>query len=433
MTARAAKSARGAAPLRAALLAVAALAALLVAALAPAAAFEGRRGVNFELWQNWTGKDAFLAPGYDRADFPDWLSRVDDARLARLRGEGFDFVRLNIDPSPFFWVGEAQAGRLYDSVVAATRRLHAAGFAAIVDLHLLPEMDGRPDGLHDALGTGGRKEVLFQRYAGVVAEMARRLAPLPAERTALELVNEPDQDWFSTFAAMDRWPAQLAALHAAARRAAPRLTLVMTGARGGGLDGLLRLDARRYADDPALIWSFHYYEPMAVTHSGQPWETTPGRFLTHLPYPASALDPAQADRLLAAAKKRIETAVADPAKRRELTAGVEKTLAAYRASKAGPPAIAADFARVADWARRHAIAPGRILLGEFGVFRDGADPAARLAVLSATRAAAEREGFLWAVYAAGLTRPGQSFAVIGDAATLTLEPAVKSALGLDAK
>lgn len=412
---------------------VAAATLLTCGARAIAADFVGRRGVNFEVWQTWTGKSAFLGAGYDRANFPDWMARVDDAKLASLRAQGFDFVRLNIDPSPFFWVGESGAGALYDGVVAAARRLHAVGFAVIVDMHMLPEMADRPDGLHDALGTGGRKERSFARYVALVAEMARRLAPLPPARTALELINEPDQDWFSYLEATDRWPGQLAALHGAARKAAPGLTLVMTGARGGGIDGLLRVDPKAFADDGALIWSFHYYEPMAITHAGQPWEVTPGRFLTHLPYPARALGPAQARRLLARARARISAVVADPAKRRELSEAVGKAIRDYAASGAGPEAIARDVARVTDWARRGGVPASKIILGEFGVFQDEADPAARLAILKATREAAEAAGFSWAVYAAGLTQPRRSFSVIGDAATLALEPGVRASLGLPAR
>ena len=408
-------------------------AATLASVPAEAAEFTGRRGVNFEIWQTWTGKGAFLSPGYDRANFPDWMGRLDDARLTVLRAEGFDFVRLNFVLFLFFWVAESEKAALFDRVVAATRRLHGAGFAVIVDMHLLPEMGDRPDGMHDALGTGGRKETLFARYVGLVAEMARRLAPLPAERTALELINEPDQDWFSYVLATDRWPAQLAALHAAARKAAPDLTLVLSGGRGGGIEGLVRSDPKPYAGDGALIWSFHYYTPMAITHAGQPWEVTPARFLTHLPYPASALGAAQGERLLAGARARIAASVKDPAKRDELSTAVGKALTEYATSGAGPAAVSRDFARVADWARWHGVPARRILLGEFGVFQDEADPAARLALLKATREAAEAAGFSWAIYPAGLTQARRSFGIIGDAATLAVEPGVRASLGLPAR
>ena len=169
---------------------------------------------------------------------------------------------------------------------------------------------------------------------------------------------------------------------------------------------------------------------MAITHAGQPWETTPQRFLTHLPFPARALDAARAERLLAAARRSVEAKVKDAGRRRDLLAALGKALAAYRASDASEATIAADLARVGDWARRHGVPARRVLLGEFGVFQDEADPAARLAILKATRKAAEKQGFLWAVYTAGLTKPNASFGVIAEARTLAVDPAVRIALGL---
>lgn len=395
---------------------------------AASAQFAPRKGVNIEAWQQWTSKSSFLAPTYDRRGFPDWTGRVDDAALRRLPQQGFDFVRVNVDASPLLWAKE-ETGDLIGRVVAATRRLQDLGLAVIVDLHLLPETDDRPEGLHDVLGTGGRPSTQFDRYLAVVSEMAARLSVLPVDRTALELINEPDQDWFSHLPATDRWPAQLAALHAAARKSAPELTLILSGARSSSVDGLIRLDPSPFRGDSRLFWTFHYYEPMSVTHSGQPWEETPARFLTRLPYPAQKAEGEAGNIRLKAARSAIDQAIADPARRRELIAGTERALRDYRVSGAGPAAIEADFARVADWARNAGIPASRVLLGEFGVFQDGADPSARLSVIAATRAAAEKFGFVWAIYTAGLTRPRHSFGVMSDDA-LTVEPEVKAALGL---
>jgi endoglucanase len=407
----------------------------LVVLLSPAVAAELdlRRGVNIEAWQNWISKGGFLDPGYDRTNFPDWTAHVDDRRLVNLRAEGFDFVRLNVDPSPLFWVDKDRVGQLTGRVVAAIRRLQAAGFTVIVDLHLLPEMEDRPDGLHAVLGTGGREQVLFDRYLHLVSEFAGRLAELPSDRTALELVNEPDQDWFSHLSVNDRWPAQLAALVTAARQAAPELTLVLSGARSSSIDGLLRLDPARFSGDQRIIWTFHYYEPMAITHAGQPWEETPARFLTHLPYPAATLDAAESKKLLAAARRKIDEVIRDSGRRKALAGAVGKALQDYQASGASPATIAADFMRVKAWASANGIPASRVLLGEFGVFQDQAEPASRLAILQATREAAEAAGFPWAVYTAGLSQPRRSFSVIGDSARFGLEPAVKEALGLGSK
>jgi hypothetical protein len=406
------------------------LGALVLGVVSADAAPRLKRGINFEVWQSWTNRDSFLAPGFDRDNFPDWMNRVDDGQLSGLKAAGFDFVRLNVDASVFLWADEADTPALIDKVVAATKRLQALGFAVIVDLHLLPAQEDRPDGLEDVLGTGGHEPRLQTRYLRLVTAVAGRLAALPADLTLLEPINEPNQDWDSHFSITDRWPAQLDALRAAARKAAPTLTLVLTGGRSGGVDGLERLDPVPFAGDPNIVWTFHYYEPMAVTHAGQPWDDGPQRYLTHLPYPVSLIDDAVAGHLIAAARSDIAANVQDTAKRRQLEKGVASALADYRASGAGPASFAADFKRVSDWAADNAVPPERILLGEFGVFQDAADPAARRAVIEATRKAAEAAGFAWAVYTAGLTQAGQSFAVIGDNASLALDPAVAEALGL---
>ena len=404
---------------------------LLLPALSQAAEFTARRGVNLEAWQTWTKRTPFMSPGYDRSSFPDWQSRVSNEQLAALRAQGFEFVRLNVDASPFFWVGDKGVPQLLDSVVTATQRLQVAGLAVVVDMHLMPEMDDRPDGLHDVLGTGDRKDALFDKYVALVGQIAARLASLPRGQTALELVNEPDQDWFSHLSVSDRWPGQLAALYRAARKVAPELTLVLSGARSSSIDGLLRLDPAPFSGDERIVWTFHYYEPMVITHAGQPWTETPARFLTHLPYPADHLDRKLAERLLAEARRSIHAVIADPARRRDLSNAVAKALDDYRASCASPNTVASDFARVSAWAKANGIPAARVLVGEFGVFQDAADPSTRVAVLTAIREAAEAAGFSWAVYTAGFLDAHSSFGIMDDTARASVEPVVKKALRLD--
>ncbi|NLH81872.1 MAG: cellulase family glycosylhydrolase [Phyllobacteriaceae bacterium] len=389
-----------------------------------------RRGVNLELWQQWTGRDAFLAPGYDRSNFPDWSKRVDDDRLAALRRQGFDFVRLNVDPSPFFW-DETLDDRLLDSVEASVRRLLGVGFAVVIDLHAVPDAPDRPQGLHWILGTGDAKASFgFIPYVGLVRRFAARFAGLPANRVALELLNEPDQDWFSRFALTDRWPGQLASLVAAARAVAPRLPLVLSGGRGGGSEGLLRLDPSPYAHDDAILWTFHTYEPLAITHSGLPWEKTPAHFLTGLPYPAARLDDATAARLKALALARVAAEIADPGERAKLAEAIDGALDKYRRSQAGPATLAAEMRAVADWAGRHGIARDHVLLGEFGGYQDATSLEILAAIVRATREAAEAEGFAWAIYTAGLTRAHSSFGILADTTTMTVEEPIAAALGL---
>jgi hypothetical protein len=145
---------------------------LVMAVGSAMAAPQLKRGINFEVWQTWIGRDAFLAPDFDRARFPDWMGRIDDRQLARLKGEGFDFVRLNIDAAALLWAGDDGAGPLIDRAVSATARLQALGFTVIVDMHLLPADEERPDGLEDVIGTSDH-----HHCSGIATSPSSRASP----------------------------------------------------------------------------------------------------------------------------------------------------------------------------------------------------------------------------------------------------------------
>ncbi|MFZ1109182.1 MAG: cellulase family glycosylhydrolase [Rhodomicrobium sp.] len=391
-----------------------------------------KRGVNFEAWQRWTNKGDFQAPWYDRSNFPDWSKLVNDRQLTALRAQGFDFVRLNIDPSPFLWSMEFD--ELVNSMLASVRRIRAAGLKVIVDLHTIPNMDDRPEGLHYILGTGKEPSPEgFERYKSLVRTVARALVKMPSSEVGLELVNEPNQDWDSLSVPVDIWPRQLQELYLSARTEAPGLTLILTGARGGGIDGLLRLDPAFSADDPDTIWSFHYYDPFVVSHSGLPWERNALHFLQHVPFPASRIDPGVRQRLLQAAQARIEREVPGQEERSEIADKVEKLLGEYITNGWSEATVRTAFGRVKSWSEKHGIGPQRILLGEFGVFQDSADPEARAALLLAVRTAAENLGFCWAVYTAGLTNGPGSFSILDGTGTMAVDSGAARALGVGAR
>jgi endoglucanase len=407
---------------------------ILVLLPAPLAATELvlKKGVNFEAWQNWTNKADFLASWYDRSNFPDWSKSIRDTELAALRAQGFDFVRLNVDASPFFWNSEPD--KLIDSVLASAQRLRAAGLKVIVDLHTMPNMDERPEGVEYILGSDQDPSAAgFERYKSVVRAVARRLAQVPGADIGLELVNEPNKDWSSFSFSEDTWPRQLKELYLAARSEAPELPLILTGARGGGIEGLLRLDPAFSADDPNTIWSFHYYEPFVVTHSGLPWESDARHFLQRAPFPAFRIAPDIGQRLLQEAQVRIEREIPGPDERKKMADEVKQLLNKYVADGWSAESARKEFARVKVWADAHGIAPRRILLGEFGVFQDSADPDARVEWLRAVRTAAEDFGFCWAVYTAGLRDKPTSFGIMDGTGRMTVESRAALALGLSAQ
>ncbi len=92
------------------------------------------------------------------------------------------------------------------------------------------------------------------------------LARIGTDRTALELMNEP-QFYPCEGSGGVAWEAMLERLVRAARNAAPDLTLVVSGACGGSIKGLQQLSSRWFAQDD-LLFSFHFYDPLEFTHQG---------------------------------------------------------------------------------------------------------------------------------------------------------------------
>lgn len=171
------------------------------------------------------------------------------------------------------------------------------------------------------------------------AQMAEHFKGAPST-VIYEIFNEPhDIDgkvWERT---------QRAAL-ASIRKIDKDRLVVVTGADWGGIDGLVKLTP---IDDPRLLYSFHFYDPMIFTHQGAGWvgqETLAG-----VPFPP---DP-----------KRKPTIGDCPHKTR-----IEADLRAYAS---GDPvgAMRAQMDKARDWAARNGVA---VFCGEMGVHNETAIP-----------------------------------------------------------
>jgi endoglucanase len=379
--------------------------------------FNPRRGLNFDLWVEWLSvEDMVTRPGALDV-FPDWRRHVPDGAVAGLATDGFDVIRLPIDPAPFLRLGPGPAqDALIGQVVETTAMIQTTGLKVIVDLHAIPRA-GEPWGT-DSIVTDPAS---FDAYAALVATVAARLHGMDPDRTALELLNEPTLDCGLVFEPdLQKWPGLLSRLHHAARTTAPDLPLVVSGGCWGSADGLLAIDPATLADDN-LIWSFHSYAPYFFTHQGAGWSGGPEAQFAGVAYPPSTIDDAMAARLVASAVTRA-------AGQGDLTQDMlATTLQAYRDL---PSDVATeDIARVADWADTHAIPRNRILLGEFGAIRDNGHgvavpPASRGAFLDAKISAVEAAGFGWAVY------DWTGSLAVADPRTYRMDPALCPALRL---
>lgn len=363
--------------------------ALLLAACTPEAEpITLQRGVNTTLWLEWRSMGELMADPSYLDTFPDVRRDVTPAMYESLRAQGFDHVRMPIDPGPMiaFGPGERQ-DQLIDGIRIAAETAVDAGLKVVVDLHPIPR-GGDIGGVESIIGDK------WPDYVTLVGRVAGRLSDLPADKVALELLNEPPFDCDAVYGgAPARWPAMQAEAHAAARAAAPDMTIVLTGACWSQANALASLDPALIPDDNVL-WTFHSYEPFLFTHQGAGWSDPPQKHVWDLPYPPSAVTDEVAAEVIAAAIQRMtaETGQAD-------VAAIEKAIADYR--QLPETAVAYDATRAAEWADQHGIPRSQLFMGEFGALHTAGDRSLPRewyhAFLADKRQAAEDAGMGWAV------------------------------------
>ena len=310
-----------------------------------------RRGINTSHWF----AQVFKAAGYTKAHFDTFTTEAD---IALVKQMGFDHVRLSVELAPRF--NEANPGNLpadylghLDAVIAMILK---HDLAVIVDIHPADEFKLKlKDGRH------------VEAFARFWQALAAHLAGTDAERVFLEVINEPMvEDAY-------RWWGIQARLIAAIRDGAPRHTIIAAGHRWSGPAEIVQLEP---VADPNVIYNFHFYEPMALTHQGATWA---GPSLVHLkgvPYPATS-----------EAVAGLLPALTDEGARRVLTQYGKEQWNAAR--------IDAEIAKVAAWASRHHL---RVTCNEFGVYRKVAPPSARAAWLRDVRTALEKYDMGWAMW-----------------------------------
>lgn len=376
------------------------LAAGLLAAASSAVAaptFEARRGLNMDIWVTWPGverwgdRDALLP-------FPEWRRTVDAKALDALRADGFDYVRIPIDPAPFLAAqSEPFRDELYASVLQTVRDVNAAGLNVIVDLHTFARSDDPAIGVEGILGS----EATFDAYLDVVRRMARTINQDDPKRVALELMNEPSAECTPD----GPWAESLQRLFAAARSSAIRTTLVLSGACGGGAEGLVAVDPTRIPDDN-ILWSFHSYQPFLLTHQGAMWAGDFIRYVTGLSYPPHDMPAERRNAVLEEIRQRIR-AEAPWSRRSGMLAYLDEQFALVDTPEKLKASVAAPFDQVDAWAKRYGIDPKSIILGEFGMIRQEYEnpsivpPASRAAYVRDMIAIAEERGHPWAIWGYG--------------------------------
>lgn len=380
----------------------AALALALAAAtmsVATAAEFQARRGLNLDLWTTWPAEEKWGDPTII-LPFPEWRRTLDAAGLAALKADGFDFLRMPVDPAPFLSDTAAPLrDKLLASVLDSVHLINAAGLKVIVDLHLIPSNAQRAVGMREVLD----HPETFQRYVDLVRDMAKTLSKEDPKLVALEPMNEPviDCDGDGT----DNWPRLQKQLFAAARASATRLSLVLTGACYSSADRLAAVDPGDYPDDN-ILWGFHSYDPFLLTHQGATWAGDFIPYVTGLPYPLTSVSRSELDAILDRIRQRVRDEAPAPRQAGILTYLDELVATIDTPGKLGA-VLAKPFDTVATWAKAHGVKPADIMLSEFGMIRqEYGNP---YVVPSSSRAAyykdmlshAEQAGFAWSMWSYG--------------------------------
>jgi len=288
-------------------------------------------------------------------------NRYTDARdIALMAHLGFDHVRLSIDPVPLEQYPRAADGLNADFVtrlVRAVDSILANGLAVEIDLQ--PE-----DNYKQQLRVG---DYAVDELTMLWRKLAAHYAGRDPDRVFFEILNEPEvNDAY-------RWAGIQARLAAAIRQAAPRNTIIATGANYSNLQDLLALHPLA---DGNVIYNFHFYEPHEFTHQGATWGLTWWSYTHGIPYPPS--DTTMQALLLE---------VPDAADRFALESYWLDHWDAHR--------IRMTIDAAAAWARENNVP---LICNEFGAYRNASDPVSRANWIHDVRTAFEADGIGWAMW-----------------------------------
>jgi endoglucanase len=228
--------------------------------------FDIKRGTNISHWLSQSERrgDARRA----------WFTREDIRRLAEW---GFDHLRFPVDEEQM-WDDKGNPDKeAFGLLNAALNCCEEYGLRAIVDLHILRShhfLDENPKLYRDPAEAG--------RFVALWMHLSEHLWEHSTDQVAYELLNEavaPDPDDWNRVARL---------AFNAVRQREPERTIILGSNHFCMPDTFDRLAV---PDDPHCILTFHFYEPMLVTHYTAPWTKT-GGYAGPVNYPGQIVTPA---------------------------------------------------------------------------------------------------------------------------------------------
>ena len=229
--------------------------------------FRIQRGTNVSHWLSQNNEDRGEAR----------RQHIQEDDFARLDSLGFDFVRLPIDEVQF-WDEEGnklpEAWELMTNAINWAEKHH---LRTIVDLHIIRShyFNAVNEGQADA-NTLFTSEESQQQLIDMWYQLSDVLKGYSVDSVAYEFMNEPVADDH------EQWNQLIAKVHKALREREPQRTLVIGSNMWQGYETMKYLKVPE--GDKNIILSFHYYNPMILTHYGA-WWTPVGKYTGKVNYP----------------------------------------------------------------------------------------------------------------------------------------------------
>ena len=228
--------------------------------------FKIQRGTNVSHW---------LSQSEERGEAREKHIQEDD--FARLDSLGFDFVRLPIDEVQFWDENGTklpEAWQLMDNAIRWAEKHH---LRTIVDLHIIRShyFNAVNEGQADA-NTLFTSEKAQQDLINMWYQLSDALKGYSCDSVAYEFMNEPVAD------DAEQWNRLIAKVHKALRERESQRTLVI-GSNMWQSYGTIK-DLKVPEGDKNIILSFHYYNPMLLTHYGA-WWTPLAKYTGKVNYP----------------------------------------------------------------------------------------------------------------------------------------------------
>ena len=229
--------------------------------------FKISRGTNISHWLSQNNEDRGEAR----------RQHIQEDDFARLDSLGFDFVRLPIDEVQF-WDENGQklpeAWELMNNAIQWAEKYH---LRTIVDLHII-----RSHYFNAVNEEGSDANTLFtsekaqQDLIDMWYQLSDVLKGYSNDSVAYEFMNEPVAEDH------EQWNQLIAKVHKALREREPQRTLVI-GSNMWQSYATIK-DLKVPEGDKNIILSFHYYNPMLLTHYGA-WWTPLGKYTGKVNYP----------------------------------------------------------------------------------------------------------------------------------------------------